>query len=80
MLGAAGAGQPGRKRLPRRDPARQAGISIDIGVGGIAVAGSYFAALPVLGRLQRERKQRALAHKAPAPGAVPEPKAGYSST
>lgn len=60
--------------------AKQGRISIDIGVGGIAVAGSYFAALPVLGRLQRERKQRALARKAPAPGAVPEPKAGYSST
>jgi len=39
--------------------ARQGRISIDIGVGGIAVAGSYFAALPVLRRLQRERAQRA---------------------
>jgi hypothetical protein len=37
--------------------ARQGRISVDIGVGGIAVAGSYFAALPVLRRLQRERKQ-----------------------
>src|SRR5215469_14663799 len=42
---------------------RQGRISIDIGVGGIALAGSYFAALPVLRRLQRERRQRA----APAP-------------
>ncbi|HEY6275393.1 MAG TPA: hypothetical protein VIX86_03600 [Streptosporangiaceae bacterium] len=35
--------------------ARQGRISIDIGIGGIAVAGSYFAALPVLRRLQRQR-------------------------
>jgi hypothetical protein len=41
--------------------ARQGRISIDIGIGGIALAGSYFAALPVLRRLQRERRQRALA-------------------
>jgi hypothetical protein len=39
--------------------ARQGRISIDLGVGGIALAGSYFAALPVLRRLQRERKQKA---------------------
>jgi hypothetical protein len=39
--------------------ARQGRVSIDIGVGGIALAGSYFAALPVLRRLQRERRQRA---------------------
>jgi hypothetical protein len=34
--------------------ARQGRISIDLGVGGIALAGSYFAALPVLRRLRRE--------------------------
>jgi len=45
--------------------ARQGRISIDIGVGGIAVAGSYFAALPVLSRLRRERKQRAGVPEAP---------------
>jgi hypothetical protein len=39
--------------------ARQGRISIDLGVGGIALAGSYFAALPVLRRLRRERKQAA---------------------
>jgi len=39
--------------------ARQGRISIDMAVGGIALAGSYFAALPVLSRLQRERQQRA---------------------
>jgi hypothetical protein len=52
--------------------ARQGRISVDIGVGGIAAAGSYFAALPVLRRLRRER-QLAAASQAPAPGATPEP-------
>jgi hypothetical protein len=41
--------------------AKQGRVSVDIGVGGIAVAGSYFAALPVLRRLHRERKQQAAA-------------------
>jgi hypothetical protein len=41
--------------------AKQGRISIDIGVGGIALAGSYFAGLPVIRRLQRDRRQRALA-------------------
>jgi len=59
--------------------ARQGRISIDIGVGGIAVAGSYFAALPVLRRLQRERKQRAVAPEAPALQAVSEPGTGHSN-
>ena len=36
--------------------ARQGRISIDIGVGSIALAGCYFAALPVLRRLQRGRE------------------------
>jgi hypothetical protein len=44
--------------------ARQGRISIDIGVGAIAMAGSYFAALPVLRRLQRDRKQQASASQA----------------
>lgn len=39
--------------------ARQGRISVDLGVSGIAVAGSYFAALPVLRRLQRERRSSA---------------------
>ena len=63
--------------------ARQGRISIDIGVGGIALAGSYFAALPVLRRLQRERRQKAVAPEAgpepeaaPRLEAVPEPEAG----
>jgi hypothetical protein len=34
--------------------AKQGRISIDLGVGGIALAGSYFAALPVLRRLRRQ--------------------------
>ncbi len=39
--------------------AKQGRISIDVGVGGIALAGSYFAALPVLRRLQRDRAHQA---------------------
>ena len=46
--------------------ARQGRISMDIGVGGIAAAGSYFAGLPVLRRLQRERKFGAVATESPA--------------
>jgi hypothetical protein len=37
--------------------ASQGRVSVDLGIGGIATAGSYFAALPVLRRLQREYKQ-----------------------
>jgi hypothetical protein len=39
--------------------AKQGRISVDIAIGGIAAAGSYFAALPVLRRVQRERRGRA---------------------
>ena len=39
--------------------ARQGRVSVDIGVGGIALAGCYFAALPVLRRLRKERQRRA---------------------
>ena len=39
--------------------ARQGRISIDLGIGAIAAAGSYFAALPVLRRVRRDRLQRA---------------------
>jgi hypothetical protein len=53
--------------------ARQGRISIDIGVGGIAAAGSYFAALPVLRRLRREHKQKAGVPRVPAPEAVSQP-------
>ena len=49
--------------------ARQGRISIDVGVGGIAMAGSYFAALPVLRRLRRGAK----APGRPAPGAMLPP-------
>jgi hypothetical protein len=38
--------------------AKQGRISVDLGIGGIAAAGSYFAALPVLRRLRRERHDR----------------------
>ncbi len=38
--------------------AKQGRISVDLGVGGIAVAGSYFAALPALRALRRELRRR----------------------
>ncbi len=56
--------------------ARQGRISIDIGVGGIAAAGSYFAGLPVLRRLQRDRKEQTPRPETSAPQAVSEPRAG----
>ena len=37
--------------------AKQGRISVDIAVGGIAAAGSYFAALPALRALQRDRAE-----------------------
>ncbi|HUN36069.1 MAG TPA: hypothetical protein VMU95_29070 [Trebonia sp.] len=39
--------------------AREGRVSIDLGVSGIALAGSYFAALPMLRRLRSERKSQA---------------------
>ena len=54
--------------------AKQGRVSIDIGAGGIALTGSYFAALPVLRRLQRDRQQRAAADEvAPTAETAPEP-------
>ena len=38
--------------------AKEGRISIDIGVGAIALSGSYFAALPILRRLRRDQKQK----------------------
>jgi hypothetical protein len=38
--------------------ARQGRVSVDVGVGGIALAGSYFAALPVLRAVRRDRRDR----------------------
>ena len=38
--------------------ARQGRISVDVGVGGIALAGSYFAALPLLRAVRGERRRR----------------------
>jgi hypothetical protein len=37
--------------------ARQGRISVDLGVGGVALAGSYFAALPLLRALRRESER-----------------------
>jgi hypothetical protein len=56
---------------------RQGRISIDLGIGGIAMAGSYFAALPMLRRLKRERKNGAAAPGRPHHRAVPD--AGHST-
>ena len=38
--------------------AKQGRISVDLGVGGIALAGSYFAALPVLRAVRKDRRDR----------------------
>ena len=38
--------------------AKQGRLSVDLGIGGIAATGSYFAGLPVLRRLRRERRDR----------------------
>jgi hypothetical protein len=60
--------------------ARQGRISIDIGVGGIGLAGSYFAALPVLRRLQREeREKKAAGPEKAGSEAVSEPGTGEGS-
>ena len=57
--------------------AKQGRISIDIGVGGIALTGCYFAALPVLRRLHRERQQKTIAPgPEPAAETAPTPGAG----
>jgi hypothetical protein len=51
--------------------AKQGRISVDIAIGGIAAAGSYFAALPVLRRVhrvQRERRDRRGPAGAAGPG------------
>jgi hypothetical protein len=60
--------------------ARQGRISIDLGIGGIALAGSYFAAQPVLRRLQRERGRgpAGAATAGPEP-AAPEAAAGHGA-
>jgi hypothetical protein len=49
--------------------AKQGRISIDIGIGGIAMTGAYFAALPVLRRLARDLQSKAVVtRRAPAQG------------
>ena len=40
--------------------ARQGRISVDLGIGGVAVAGSYFASLPVLRSLRDRRRSHPL--------------------
>lgn len=46
--------------------AQQGRISVDVAVGGIALAGSYFAAVPVL-RAMRERRDKEEAEQQPQP-------------
>ncbi len=48
--------------------ARQGRISVDLGIGGIAAAGSYFAGLPVLRRMRRDRADRRRAAEPGDPG------------
>jgi hypothetical protein len=56
--------------------ARQGRISVDVGVGGIALTGAYFAALPVLRRLRRDLQHKtAGTGTATAPEAAAEPEA-----
>ena len=43
--------------------AKQGRVSVDVAVGAIALAGSYFAALPVLRRLRRDRQAAAMRHE-----------------
>jgi hypothetical protein len=51
--------------------ARQGRISVDLGIGAIAVTGCYFAALPVLRRLRRDHQELAA-----SPGAALRPETG----
>jgi hypothetical protein len=51
--------------------AKQGRVSVDVAVGGIAIAGSYFAALPVLRSLRRETEHEAGAHRADSGQATP---------
>jgi hypothetical protein len=62
--------------------ARQGRISVDLGVGGSAVAGSYLAARPVLRRLATDRPAgiAALVTSPPAPPALGDTPAGPGAT
>ncbi len=58
--------------------ARQGRISVDLGVGGSALAGSYLAARPILRRLARDRPARA--QPDPSSAARAEPSASWAPT
>jgi len=53
--------------------ARQGRISVDVGIGGIALAGCYFAALPVLRSLRKQHARRSALPAVPPDPAVPGP-------
>ena len=55
--------------------ARQGRLSVDVGIGGIAAAGSYFAALPVV----RSMRWRQRTEHSEQPGPAPRP-GSYSPT
>jgi hypothetical protein len=56
--------------------AKQGRISIDVGVGVVALAGSYFAALPIIRRLRKDRKGAADTKPAGPVGKAAESLAG----
>jgi hypothetical protein len=47
--------------------ARQGRLSVDIGIGGVAAAGSYFAALPVMHAMHERRAAEQARRDQPAP-------------
>ncbi|MGD0926162.1 MAG: hypothetical protein ABR926_13295 [Streptosporangiaceae bacterium] len=59
--------------------ARQGRISVDLGVGGSAVAGSYLAARPVLRRLARDRAGERAGDRADGPAPDPAGDAGHAT-
>jgi hypothetical protein len=59
--------------------ARQGRVSVDLAVGGIALAGSYFAALPVLRKVRGDRVERRNRQRGVSPAATSAPAAPASA-
>ena len=59
--------------------ARQGRISVDLGVGGSALAGSYLAARPVLQRLARDRAGDRASDRPGGPAPDPAGDPGHTS-